>query len=150
MNEQYLIADDSVARRIVELQQIVQTTGVATQRDTSRHDTTSRDTTRHDASHTETNNNHLERIKELEAENENLRFDVRMNRELANFVRGQDKQLITDLQDHSRQIGRLEAQLLALEGANTPERDVRRDDTVIIPTEVNTSYSAQGGDNLTS
>lgn len=149
-NEQYLIDGDSVARRIIELQQIIQTTGVETRRDVSRQDATNRDTTRHGAPHVERNGSHLDRIKELEAENENLRFDVRINRELANFVRNQNNQLISELQEQSRQIGRLETQLLALEGATTSGRSVNHSEEMHIPTEPPAPATAQEGDNQTS
>ena len=114
MTEMYLIDRNSIERRIKELQQIQQamgSTGDATGRGTPRQDASSRDTARHDEPREQQG---AERIKELENEIENSRLDARINRELANYVKDQNKGLIEQLGNYRQQIGSLETQLKAL------------------------------------
>jgi hypothetical protein len=131
-SEKYLIDPESVERRITELKQIYQTsperaTHDATGRDMSGHNATGRDESRHDATSRDTaetvnaeEKRALEaKVAELTSENEDLKFDTRMNRELAKYVQQQNRELITQITDQSRMIGRLEAELLAIDAPNS-------------------------------
>jgi len=114
-NAQYLIDSDSLDRRIIELQQVVQSAHDAPGRDMSGQVATGRDGSRHDTSASSKRQEEFtERIRDLESENENLRFDSRINRELANHMRNQNRELIVTLTDQGRTIGRLETELRAL------------------------------------
>lgn len=132
-NEQYLIDPTSLERRVVELQQIFQATDDASGRDKTRQDATGRDRARHDATFSEKESQYQEQIKQLETDNENLRFDGRVSRELANFMRDQNRELVSRMNDQSRMIGRLETELRALQAprsARVPD-DARSSDEII-------------------
>lgn len=114
MTEMYLIDRDSIERRIKELQQIQQvvgSTGGATEHGMPRQNATDRGTARRDEPG---GNSTSERIEELEKEVDNLRFDARVNRELANYVTDQNKSLIEQVGQHRQHIGSLETRLKAL------------------------------------
>jgi hypothetical protein len=144
-NEKYLIDPESVERRITELKQIYQTSPAGplndtTSRDTSGHNATGRDESRRDTTSRDTEGNvsapekrELEaKIAELKNENEELKFDSRVNRELARYVQQQNRDLITTIGDQSRAIGRLETELRMIEApARTAAPDLSHDDTIV-------------------
>jgi hypothetical protein len=118
-NEKYLITQDSVTERITELQQVIPTGHVQTERDTSRHVETQPDMSRHDAKHEQLSNDettNLEaRIKELELENIDLKIanrgkdyfveELRNERERFEAER---KEMVQQLIQHSHRVGELE------------------------------------------
>lgn len=77
-NEKYLISRSSLERRIQELLQVATTGHVESQRDTTRHDAPSRDTSRSDEQSTELE----EKVKQLEAENLDLKITNRAKDQL--------------------------------------------------------------------
>jgi hypothetical protein len=118
-NEKYLITQDSVTERITELQQVVPTGHVQTERDTSRHVETQPDMSRHDTTHEQLPNDEktkLEaRIKELELENLDLKianrgkdyFVEELRNERERYEAGR-KEMTQMLISHSHRIGELE------------------------------------------
>jgi len=125
-NEKYLITPESVAERIKELQQVMPSSHVETQRDMSGHVTTSPDMSRHDTTVDEITNEEKteleERIKELERENLDLKItnrgkdyfvdELKKEREFFETVR---QQMTQQLIAQSERVGELQVKLHQLE-----------------------------------
>jgi len=118
-NEKYLITHDSVTERIRELQQVVSTGHVETQRDMSRHVESQPDMSRHDATLDQTTNDEKtkleKRIKELELENLDLKITNRGKDYFVEELKKQQekfetirKEMTQQLIDHSHRVGELE------------------------------------------
>jgi len=106
-NEKYLISRSSLERRIQELLQVATTGHVESQRDTTRHDAPSRDTSRSDEQSAE-----LEvKVKQLEAENLDLKITNRAKDQLIQMVREERVGFIEQLTATTRRMGRLEERL---------------------------------------
>lgn len=106
-NEKYLISRSSLERRIQELQQVATTGHVESQRDTTRHDAPSRDTSRSDEQSAELE----EKVKELEAENLDLKITNKAKDQLIQLVREERVGFIEQLTAATRRMGQLEERL---------------------------------------
>jgi len=114
-NEKYLISRESVERRIQELLQVATSPAGhdATDRDTTRLDSSQRDMSRSDE-HTD----QLEgRVKELEAENLDLKITNRAKDQFIEMAREERASFLEKLTTATRTIGQLETHIrLALGG----------------------------------
>lgn len=106
-NEKYLISRSSLERRIQELLQVATTGHVESQRDTTRHDAPSRDTSRSDEQSAEL----TDKVKQLEAENLDLKITNRAKDQLIQMVRDERAGFIDQLTATSRRMGQLEERL---------------------------------------
>jgi len=106
-NEKYLISRSSLERRIQELLQVATTGHVESQRDTTRHDAPSRDTSRSDEQSAEL----ADKVKQLEAENLDLKITNRAKDQLIQMVRDERAGFIDQLTATSRRMGQLEERL---------------------------------------
>ena len=115
-NEKYLISRSSLDRRIQELLQVATTGHVESQRDTTRHDAPSRDTSRSDEQSAEL----TEKVKQLEAENLDLKITNRAKDQLIQMVREERVGFIDQLTAASRRMGQLEERLQLMAPRNEP------------------------------
>ena len=106
-NEKYLISRSSLERRIQELLQVATTGHVESQRDTTRHDAPSRDTSRSDEQSVEL----AEKVKQLEAENLDLKITNKAKDQLIQMVREERVGFIDQLTAATRRMGQLEERL---------------------------------------
>ena len=118
-NEKYLITRESVTARITELQQVIPSGHVETQRDMSGHVESRPDMSRHDATLDQTTNDEKtkleKRIKELELENLDLKITNRGKDYFVEELKKQQekfetirKEMTQQLIDHSHRVGELE------------------------------------------
>ena len=153
-NEKYLITRESVTARITELQQVVTSGHVTTQRDMSGHVESQPDMSRHDATHdrlTDDDKKKLEaRIKELERENLDLKItnrgkdyfveELKKEREYFEVVR---KEMTRQLIEHSHRVGELEGAIRHSQ-IEAPRREepklAEQQSTVIDVTPENTNH----------
>jgi len=131
-NEKYLITQDSVTERIKELQQVVPTGHVETERDTSRHVETQQDMSRHDAKQDQLTSDEKakfeERIRELERENFDLQItnrakdyfvdELKKEREYFETAR---KDMTQKLIETSQRVGELQVKVHQLEAPRQGE-----------------------------
>ena len=106
-NEKYLISRGSLERRIQELLQVATTGHVETHRDTTRHNAPSRDTSRTDEQSGELE----EKMKQLEAENFDLKVTNKAKDQLIQMVREERVGFIEQLTAATRRMGQLEERL---------------------------------------
>ncbi len=106
-NEKYLISRSSLERRIQELLQVATTGHVESQRDTTRHDAPSRDTSRSDEQSSEL----ADKLKQLEAENLDLKITNKAKDQLIQMVREERVGFIDQLTAATRRMGQLEERL---------------------------------------
>jgi len=118
-NEKYLISRSSLERRIQELLQVATTGHVESQRDTTRHGAPGRDTSRSDEQSAEL----TEKVKQLEAENLDLKITNRAKDQLIQMVREERIGFIEQLTATTRRMGQLEErlQLMAPRNERTAE-----------------------------
>jgi len=133
-NEKYLITPESVAERIKELQQVIPSSHVETQRDMSGHVTTSPDMSRHNATVDDITNEEKskleERIKELERENLDLKItnrgkdyfvdELKKERDYFEVVRREMTQQLIEKSEH---VGQLQVQLVQLRQLEAPRQE---------------------------
>jgi hypothetical protein len=129
----YLIDEKSVEQRIEELRHIATFSppqGGVSSRDETRHDAPQRDETRHDATSSVEIEAALKRITDLEIQARSLEIDKRVRDAMLEQMQKDRERLLDDLKhfvetmnDQSRQIGRLEAQLALLDA---PKGDTSR------------------------
>ena len=149
-NEKYLITQDSVTARITELQQVVPSGHVQTQRDMSGHVESEPDMSRHDETHdeiTEEQKKKLEaRIKELELENLDLKItnrgkdyfveELKQERERFEAVR---EHMTQQLIAQSQRVGELQVKVHQLEAPRQEEpKPAEQESNVIDVTPENT------------
>lgn len=127
-NEKYLVSRESLDRRISELLQVTASTTRrdASDRDTSRLDSMQRDTSRNDEQ-----TQQLEgRVKELEAENLDLRITNRAKDQVIQMVREERTGLLEKLTGATRRIGQLETRIRLALGSGA-HKDVATEDARI-------------------
>lgn len=124
-NEKYLVSRGSLGRRINELLQVAASTSRidASDRDTSRPDPTPRDTSRHDE-HVQVSEG---RLKELEAENLDLKITNRAKDQVIEMVREERASLLEKLTSATRKIGQLETRIRLALGSGS-QRDATIED----------------------
>ncbi len=119
LSEKYLIDQNSVERRIKELQQIdriMRSTGDATRRAETRHDAAERDTSRHDGSEDVT-----VKIAKLEENIKDLKLDKLIDNKVKSELRQQNERLINQFGKLHERIGSLKSELLALKPGKPEE-----------------------------
>ena len=162
-NEKYLITRESVTERIKELQQVIPSGHVETQRDMSRHVGTQPDMSRHDApldQITDEEKTKLEeRIKELERENIDLKItnrgkdyfveELKKEREYFEVVR---REMTQQLIAQSERVGELQVQLHQIEAPRREEpKTAERQSNVIdvTPEDTNREEIEEDATNVT-
>jgi hypothetical protein len=142
-NEKYLITPDSVTERIKELQQVIPTGHVETERDMSRHVGTRQDMSRHDATHdqiTDDEKRKLEaRIKELESENFDLKItnrakdyfvdELKKEREYFEAVR---QDMTQKMIEQSQRVGELQVKVHQLEAPRQEKEEATERQSIVI------------------
>jgi len=121
-NEKYLISRSSLERRIQELLQVATTGHVESQRDTTRHDAPSRDTSRSDEQSVELS----EKVKQLEAENLDLKITNKAKDQLIQMVREERVGFIDQLTAATRRMGQLEERLQLMAPHNESAAEAAR------------------------
>jgi len=125
-NEKYLVSQESLDRRINELLQVNASTA---RHDTSERDTTRRDSTQRDTSRNDEDNQGLEgRVKELEAENLDLKITNRAKDQFIEMARQNRESLLEKLTSATRTIGQLETRIRLALGSGA-QKNAATDDT---------------------
>jgi hypothetical protein len=124
--QKYLISPASVERRIQELQSIAVASHVSTQPVMARHDAPRHDTSSHDEQFDEprqasgeTISTQEKRIKELEAENIDLKITNKGKDYFISELKEQNAALVDRVTKFSRYVGILKTKLLQLEAPKT-------------------------------
>ncbi len=124
ISEKYVIDQNSVERRIKELQQldrILRSTVDATSREETRHDAAGHATSRHDGSENTTG-----KIAELEQENLQLTIDRAAKEQVINHLVKERNEHVAQMTEQGRQIGILETRLKQIEAPRDQAREPRR------------------------